>query len=101
MAVAALPTPITVTDLITERFYLSSVISEELETISGLQLSIGLRLLNALLAVKSIDGSKITYYQKYDFTAVIGQEMYFIPGLIDLATFTFFLDTIRYSMIKQ
>jgi hypothetical protein len=91
----------TVTHLITQAYYLSGIVARELQEATGKQLSDGLELLNALLAVKSIDGSKINYYTKYNFNAVVGQEIYFIPNLIDLETFTFFLNSIRYSMVKE
>lgn len=91
----------TVTKLITNAWYLSSIVSRDLETVSGAQLSDGLDLLNALLAVKTADDRHIPYYSVYDTTAVAGQEMYFIPNLILAQTFTFFINSVRYSTIVQ
>jgi hypothetical protein len=57
-----------------------------------------------LLAFKTVDQSKIPYYDKYDFTAITdsvpgtNDEKYFIPGLIECETLTFTIGTVRYSM---
>lgn len=87
----------TVTDLITKSFYLSQVISRELQQISGQQLSDGLTWLNALLSLKSVDTRLIPYYQQFEFTAVIGQEEYFVPNLVSPETLTFNIGPVRYS----
>jgi hypothetical protein len=34
----------------------------------------------------------------YNFNSIPGQEMYFIPGLVQVDTLCFFIDDIRYSM---
>ena len=87
----------TVTDLITRAFYLSQVLSRELETISGQQLSDGLTWLNALLSLKSAYTRVIPYYQQYQFNAVVGQEEYFVPNLVAPETLTFNIGPVRYS----
>lgn len=88
----------TVTKLITRSWYLSSIVSRDMETVSGDQLSDGLEMLNGLLAIKTANNSLIPYYDVYDFIAVIGQEEYFIPKLIDIQTLTFDLSNVRYAM---
>lgn len=85
--------------LITNAYYLSGIVSKSLQTVTGEQLSEGLDLLNALLAVKSIHQSLIPYYQLYSFNGVTGQEQYFVPNLIEIETFTFNIGTVRYSML--
>jgi hypothetical protein len=87
----------TVTDLITRAYYLSQVVSRELETVSGQQLSDGLIWLNALLSLKSAYTRVIPYYTQYEFDAVIGQEEYFVPNLVTPETLTFNIGTVRYS----
>lgn len=89
----------TVTELITRAFYLSQVVSRELETVSGQQLEDGLVWLNALFSLKSANSRLIPYYTEYDLLAVIGQEKYFIPNLVNAETMTFNLGPIRYSMM--
>ena len=87
----------TVTELITRAFYLSQVVSRELETVSGQQLEDGLIWLNALLSLKSAYTRVIPYYKEYDFLAVIAQEEYFVPNLVTPETLTFNIGPIRYS----
>lgn len=93
--------PYTVTDLITRAYYLSSVVTKDAETPSGDQLKDGLSMLNAVLAFKTANQRLIPYFTEYNFTAVIGQEKYFVPDLILGESLTFTLDTVRYSMILK
>jgi hypothetical protein len=90
-----------VVQLITNSYYLSGILSRGLQSVTGDQLADGLNLLNAWIAVKTANKRLIPYYTVYDFTAVIGQEMYFIPNLISCETFTFFIGPVRYSMLPQ
>ena len=91
----------TTTQLITRSWYLSGIVSRELETVSGDQLSEGLDLLNAVLNIKTAQQRLIPYFTEYQFNAIIGQETYFIPNLIEVQTFTFNIGTVRYSTNKQ
>lgn len=91
----------TVTQLITNSWYLSGIVSRDLEEVSFNQLNDGLTMLNAVLAVKTANRRLIPYYTLYDFTLVAGQEKYFIQNLIEVDTATFFIDSVRYSMIPQ
>lgn len=88
----------TVTKLITNAYYLSGRLAEGLQTISGAQLSKGLLLLNAAIAVKSVNERLIPYFTQYQFTAVPQKEMYFVPNLIYAETLTFNYQNVRYSM---
>lgn len=87
----------TVTDLITRAYYLSQIVSRELETVSGQQLGDGLIWLNALLSLKSAYTRVIPYYQQFEFNAVPGQEEYFVPNLVTPETLTFNIGPVRYS----
>ncbi len=87
----------TVTELITRAFYLSQVVSRELETVSGQQLEDGQVWLNALLSLKSANSRLIPYYNLYQFNAVPTVEQYFIPNLIQPETLTFNIGPVRYS----
>jgi hypothetical protein len=88
----------TVTKLITDAYYLSGRLSEGLNTISGDQLAKGLRLLNSILAIHSVDERLIPYFTKYQFNAEIDTEEYFIPDLIYVETLTFDYSSVRWSM---
>jgi hypothetical protein len=44
-----------------------------------------------------VDNGLIPYYLEYDFAAVIGQEKYFIPNLINADTFVFYINSVRYQ----
>jgi hypothetical protein len=84
--------------LINKAYYLSGIVSRQLQTVSGRQTEEGLDLLNELIAVEGVTGSLISYFKEYSFNAVPGQELYFIPNLIQMETLTFNIDTVRYSM---
>jgi hypothetical protein len=83
-------------ELINEAYYLSGMVARDLETPTGSQLKDGLSLLNSLLSLKSITGRFIPYYQTYTFNTVIGQEIYFVPKLIEVDALTFNINTVRY-----
>lgn len=87
----------TARELITNSYYLSGIVSRLTQTVSGDQLKDGLRLLNALLAVKTAHSKLIPYFEKYNLTAVVGQEKYHIDNLILPQTFTFYIGTVRFS----
>lgn len=87
----------TTLELITRAYYLSGVVAKRFQTPTSEQINDGLQMLNALLDIKSANQRMIPYYQEFDFTAVIGQEMYFIPNLILMESFTFNINTVRYS----
>lgn len=88
----------TALQLITRAYYLSQVVSRDLETPTGSQIEDGLYLLNALFDYKTTDIRLIPYYTQYLFDTVAATEMYFIPGLVDVDTFTFNIGTVRYPM---
>lgn len=87
----------TVTKLVTNSWYLSGIVSRNLQKVTGDQLNDGVDLLNSVIAEKSIDGVLIPYFDEYDLTAVVGDGEYLIPGLIMAQTFTFNIGTLRYS----
>lgn len=84
--------------LITRAYYLSQVVSRELQTVSADQITDGLALLNALLTIKSTDTRHIPYYQRSTFNTVAGQEEYFVEGLLNVDAMTFNIGNVRYSM---
>src|SRR3569623_19077 len=88
-------------ELITKSFYLSGVVSQNLEVVTGDQVTEGLDLLNAMLAIKSANLDFITYFQEYDLNAVAGQEKYFIPNLVFVDSITFNIGVVRYAMSSQ
>lgn len=88
----------TVTQLITNAYYLSGIVSREFETVQGYQLSDGLQFLNELIADKTVDKSAIPYDTTGSFTAIIGQEQYDIDNLISLDTLTFEISSVRYPV---
>lgn len=51
-----------------------------------------------MLSEQSNTGKYLIYYTHYLFDAIIGQEMYFIPGGVVLETATFNIDSVRYQM---
>jgi hypothetical protein len=87
-------------ELIAKAYYLSNVVSRELETVSGSQQADGLDMLNDLLAEKSAKGRLIPYYTHSTFNLVVNQEEYFVPNLIDADVVTYNIGDIRYSMLQ-
>ena len=81
--------PYTAVNLVNNAWYRSGIVARGLETITGEQASDGLRLLNVVLSKKSSTGQDIPYYTHTEFNAVINQEKYFVPNLIQLEEFTF------------
>lgn len=91
----------TTNQLIAGAYYAAGVVSREFETVGGSQITDGLQWLNDILTEKSVDQDMIPYETTYNANFIIGQEMYFIPGLIQVDTLTFFLDSVRYAMIYE
>ena len=89
----------TVIDVITEAYYDSSVVARQFETIQGYQLNDGLKWLNQLLGDKATDSGDIPYItQQYPLYGIVGQETYFVPGLIDIEAMVFYVGSVRYQM---
>lgn len=89
----------TVTQLITNAWYTSGIVSRNLQSVTGDQTADGLSLLNDLLGVKTANYPLIPYYTTtYNGTFITGQESYFIPGLIMVDSITFTIGPVRYSM---
>lgn len=82
--------------LITRAWYLSGIVARNLETVSGDQSTDGLFLLNELLEFKASDLALIPYWTKDNLELVQGQEVYFLPNLYEIETFTFNIGTVRF-----
>lgn len=90
-----------VTSLITNAYYQSQIVARELEQVSGAQLQDGLRLLNVLLNNQNSAASRIPYTSDTTLNTVVGQETYFIPGLISLETASYDLGGVLYRLILE
>ncbi len=88
----------TARQLITRAYYLSGIVSRQLQTVAGDQITNGFELLNDMMAFKSAHQRLIPYYKEYAFNAVTGQEKYNIPNLVLAETLTFNIGPVRYSM---
>lgn len=88
-------------NLITDSYYLSSIVSRDFETPTGDQMSDGLRLLNDLLSDRTIDNGTIPYSKKELITATPGVSVYPIPNLINMEIFVFYIQSIRYETRNQ
>lgn len=82
-----------VTQLISDAFNCSGVVGKEFEQVSGEEQTAGFQYLNSLLAKKTADKSGIPYFLQYNANFIIGQEQYYIPGLIEIDTMCFFIDS--------
>ena len=83
--------------LITNAYYLSKVRSADFQNVGGDDITIGIDLLNEILSESSINTKMIPYYKEYITPAIIGQETYFIPNLVQPLSLTFNLGTVRYA----
>lgn len=88
----------TAQQLITNSWYLSGIVSRGLETILDQQISDGLIWLNYALDEATSNIALVPYFKEYDFTAVVNQEIYFVPNLIEVETVTFNIGVVRYEM---
>ena len=88
-------------DLITRAYYLSQVVSRDLQVVSANQITDGLYLLNSIIDFKNSDLREIPYYKEYDFNAVQGQELYSIPNLLSVDSLTFNIGPVRYAMNEE
>lgn len=88
----------TAQELITQSWYLSGIVARNLETVSGDQITDGLRLLNALLNFKQVETDLIPYWTYISMPLVPNQEFYFLPYIADVELATFNIDVIRYPM---
>ncbi|HJY22900.1 MAG TPA: hypothetical protein VJ279_08455 [Hanamia sp.] len=88
-------------NLIADSYYLSGIVSRDFETPTGGQMSDGLRLLNEVIADRTIDEGTIPYTDKYTLTAVPGTSEYFIEDLIDIDVFVFYIQSVRYQTRNQ
>lgn len=82
--------------LITRAWYLSGIVARNLETVAGDQVSDGLFLLNALLDFKASDLALIPYWTRQEIILQQGQEMYFLPNVYEIETFTFNIGPVRF-----
>lgn len=88
-------------DLITRAYYLSQVVSRELQVLSGTQVTDGLYLLNSLIDFKNSDLREIPYYKELDFPTIQGVEKYSIPNLLSVDSLTFNIGPVRYAMNEE
>lgn len=90
-----------VSELISDAYYTSSIVSREFETPTGSQMSDGLKLLNDVISDRTIDSGTIPYTTTYSFNAVAGTSDYYLPNWIDIEIFVFYINSIRFQTINQ
>ena len=88
----------TAQELVTGSWYLSGIISRNLQVPTSDQINDGLQLLNNLLNFKQIEIELIPYYTYIQFDLIPNQEYYFLEYVAAVETATFNLDTVRYPM---
>ena len=100
----------TVEQLVTNAYYLSGKNSQNFNEPTGNDLQSGVTFLNEVLAVKTANNRLIPYYSEYNFLAITNEQTptppdyetrYFIPNLISIETFVFYIGTVRYASTKQ
>lgn len=91
----------TVTKLITNAYYLSGKTARQLEDVTGDELNDGLDMLNDFLGIKTANRRLIPYDQLTTIAEVPGQEVYFIPNLVDVISCTFNIGPVRFPMTRM
>ena len=86
------------TELTTDSYYLAGIVSPGFENVSGQQLTRGINLFNDVISESAISATLIDYDSHLEIDTVIGQEIYFVPGLVELSVLSFNLDDVRYYM---
>jgi hypothetical protein len=86
--------------LITRAYYLSQIVSRQLQEVSGEQIEDGLFLLNALLQFKSTDLREIPYFKRDTLTLTAGVGEYFIERLLYVDAMTYNIGDVRYPMTE-
>lgn len=81
----------TTRQLINDAYYLSGIVSKSFESVSGAEIEDGLYRLNAFLKIKGAKTKLIPYFTVFEGQFILDQESYFIPNLVEIDTFSFFL----------
>lgn len=84
--------------LIERSLFLSGIVSRNLQTPTGDQITDGLLMLNALLDFKQIETDLIPYWTYIEIPLVPHQESYFLPNVCSIESSTFNIGPVRYSM---
>lgn len=87
--------------LITEAYYVGDIVARGYQQPTEAQVNNGLISLNRLFASTAYETGTIPYFTNYQFDAVIGQEVYFIPNLITARILTFTLSNVRFALSYQ
>ena len=95
-------------ELVTRAWFLTGIVSRDLQEVSGSQFEDGIFCLNSLLGIQTANMGLIPYFNKINFNGVIGQEKYSIPDLIQVETLTFVIpnssspnQTVRFPMSRK
>lgn len=92
---------LTANQLITDSYNLSGIVSLDFELPTGDQISAGLRLLNNILNESSLDSVLIPYFTHQEFTCTPNLGIYNIPNLVEVTSLTFFINNVRFPMIRD
>jgi len=88
-------------ELISSAYNLSGIVARDLQSVTGAQSNLGLRLLNSMLAMKACDKSLIPYFDEIIVAGVIGQERYFLENVVEVESVTFNIGQLRYPTRNQ
>lgn len=85
----------TTRQLIISSYYLSGIVARDYEFTGGSDIEDGLDRLNDFLTIKGAKTKLIPYFSITNGVFVPNQEMYFIPNLVEIDSFTFFLQNVN------
>lgn len=91
----------TVCELITNAFYLSKVRSKDFMDVGNDDTTVGLSLLNEVLAETAINTRMIPYYKEVTINGIVGVDQYFVAGLVQPFSVTFLDTVVRYATQNQ
>lgn len=90
-----------VSQLVTNAYILSGIVSRGLNSVSNQQGTDGLFLFNQLQDEIVLKPDYIPYYSLQTMTTVTGQEKYFFANVAEISTVTFTLQNVRYSLVPD
>lgn len=92
---------VTVTNLIQNAYNEAVIVALNYTPLTPDQLSIGLYAFNEVLGRVLIDPCIVPYWKQHDFELMTNTETYDIPYLIDVETFVFYLNQVRYPIKRS
>ena len=87
-----------VSELITDAYYLSRVVAREFETVSSSQTKAGLSMLNEVISDHNISSAMLPYYDEITLPVSAGEDQVFFQNMVTVETITILNGDVRHSL---